>query len=181
VGVSRTRNTEYATVQDLAAVLHSRLAQWQEHQTPPPPRRVGDSKDSATRALDRLRIIDGSIAPTDPAATAIGEIDALLRSRLAHINVDAITTRPAWMQPLGRLPARNEQAAAGWIDAVSTVAAYRDLFRVYGPQATGTASSSDRTERRQRHIADSAAARATRVNTETYAPSVPPPDHGLTR
>jgi hypothetical protein len=167
-------------VQDLAAVLHGRVIRWHQHQNPRPRPRLTGRGDLASQVLDRLRITEGATESTDPVVSAVAEIDVLLRSRLARINVEAITTRPPWMQPLGELPTTSEPDELRWTQAVSTVAAYRDLFRSYGPTLPGGAPTTDRNDLHRQRTATAAARRAGQLGAPTTAPT-PTPERGLTR
>jgi conjugative relaxase-like TrwC/TraI family protein len=165
---------------DVAAVLHSRVIQWQEHEPPRPRPPVSGRGDVANRALDRLGVTESILNPGDTCAPAIEEIDALLHARLRFLNLEAITTRPTWMQPLGHLPTSIESDAADWTDALATIAAHRDLLRSYGPHPVATDPTADCTDRQRQVTAAHAVRVATRLGATTGSPA-PTHEPGLTR
>jgi hypothetical protein len=105
---------------DLAAVMHSRVDRWMR-----------------TRASNKLAppnliagLIPRALGVSDPdMAKALGERDDSMQRRARELALQALDHGEAWVGRLGtppRDPAKRQQ----WIEAVSTVAAYRDRWNI---------------------------------------------------
>jgi hypothetical protein len=58
----------------------------------------------------------------------------------------AVRDRAMWVQRLGPAP-MDEHAGQAWVEAVATVAAYRDMYGVAGPAPFGADANSHRQHR----------------------------------
>jgi conjugative relaxase-like TrwC/TraI family protein len=160
---------------DFVAVLHGRLERWAERAVPGPgartnlvagllPRAAGVSDPDMARALDE-------------------RADAMTR-RARQLAEKAITRGDPWTRQLGGQPADPRQRA-GWLDAVATIAAYRERWgvtdrrRPFGDDRTVV--SVEQAQHRRRSI--DAARRSLTVSVEPAAAArssstVPAPEVG---
>jgi conjugative relaxase-like TrwC/TraI family protein len=107
---------------DIAAVLHHRVATW-HHNTQPTQRR-------------QPQLIGGIItpagdlgdAPTDHI-DAVHQLETLMANRVDALVRQALQRPPTWLRTLGPPPA-DPRRRAGWTEAVTVIAAYRDRYTV---------------------------------------------------
>jgi conjugative relaxase-like TrwC/TraI family protein len=109
---------------DLAAVLHGRLERWAEHAVPGPGARTNLVAGLIPRAVG---VIDPDMA------RALNERDDAMSRRARELAEKAIARRDPWVCQLGGLPTDQRHRAA-WLDAVATVAAYRERWGVTNRQ-----------------------------------------------
>lgn len=105
---------------DLAAVMHSRVDSWMR------------TRASSSLAPPNLiaGLIPRALGVSDPdMAKALGERDDAMQRRARELALQALDQGEAWVGRLGTPPidpAKREQ----WIEAVSTIAAYRDRWNI---------------------------------------------------
>jgi hypothetical protein len=112
---------------DVGAVLLSRL------------QRAGLPKRGEGRADPRLVVglIPVAEGPMSPEMmTALTERQTLMESRAAALAANAVEAEEPWLGRLGT-PPTTHAARSRWLNEVSTVAAYRDRYRVDGGSALG--------------------------------------------
>ena len=115
----------------------------------------------------------GHIDPNDPSHPTLAEIDALIRSRVQALTLDATQTRPEWTRPLGDEP-RGGADRERWRQCVAMVCAYRDLTGITDHSTLGADPSRDDTDRRRRRIASHAATTAHRLGQPEQDRSLQP-------
>ena len=100
---------------------------------------------------------------------AIDERKELIESRARALAEDAAAGQQAWGRRLGPHPSGVD---AAWLDAATTVAAYRDRYKITSdlPVGSGTENDSQRADR-QRALA---ALRAMRSADAAERPAIPP-------
>ncbi len=119
----RIRDTE-----DSAKVLHARVDAWLA--VAPPER-----QPSAGRLI--AGIIPAALGITDPdMGRALDERAAAMESRARTVAEQAVEADRAWVRSLGPVPTDPARRAA-WLAQVSTVAAYRDHWKVKGAEPVG--------------------------------------------
>lgn len=125
--------------EDVAAVLRYRLE------------KLADSRPRGSRL--RPRMIAGLIpeplgSMSEEDRQAIAERKHLIEARAAALVEEAVRTSEPWVRGLGAPPATGAGREL-WLGAATTVAAYRDRYRItsYLPVGGGAASDSQRTER----------------------------------
>lgn len=146
--------------EDVAAVLRYRLE------------KLADSSPRGSRL--RPRMIAGLIpeplgSMSEEDRQAIAERKHLIEARAAALIEEAVRTGEPWVRRLGARPATGAGREL-WLGAATTVAAYRDRYRItsYLPVGGGAASDSQRTERLR-------AQRAVREATRFVAAEYPEP------
>ena len=111
---SRPMDDPASPTDDVAAVLHDRVTTWL------------DAQNESTHAHDAPRPLTAEpVDATDRASDTIAELDALIAGRIDSLTAIAITSRPAWMRPLGDQPDPGTNRNA-WQRQVAAVVAYRD-------------------------------------------------------
>ena len=145
-----------ADAADVAAVLHGRVQRWSQAARG---RRQGTG-DLIVGLISRARQV------SDPEmAQALSQRDEAMERRARTLAERAAETKPSWVQGLGAPPAdplRRER----WLRALSTVAAYRDLWHITGREvlgATAHMSSTEQRDQRRRALASAERARALAV------------------
>jgi len=109
-----------AGAEDPAAVLHERVDRWAAT--------AGSRRHAATNLIAGL--IPRAAGVTDPdIARALDERDQAMQRRAGELAAQAIRQHQAWVLRLGSPPPR-PAAAEAWMQAVSTVAAYRDRWNI---------------------------------------------------
>jgi hypothetical protein len=150
---------------DLAAVLHDRVTRWLDD-NPDPPTYDNDDRPGTPDGWALAALLGaGHVNSDDPTHPTLAAIDALIRSRIQALTLDATETRPEWTRPLGDEPP-SEANRQRWRHCVAMVCAHRDLTGVTGVtdhSTVGTDPSPDDTDRRRRRIASHAAATARRL------------------
>ncbi|WP_281269653.1 AAA family ATPase [Phytoactinopolyspora halophila] len=154
-----------ADAHDVAAVLHKRLTTaLVRHQ----PRTDGHARASFVAGL----IPRATGAMTDEMRTALREREHLIEQRARSLAENAIRRREPWTRHLGP-PPRGGQQRSVWLEAVTTIAAYRDRHAFTGPRPLGSTGTGD-----DRHI-DTVYARAAlddaRRLASTHEPISPVP------
>ena len=112
---------------DVAAVLHGRIDRW--------------SQAAGGRRRHTGQLIAGLIpraqGVTDPEmARALTERDQAMERRALSLAEEAIARRETWVRPLGDAPSGVVKQER-WLRAVSTIAAYRDRWKVEGQRPLG--------------------------------------------
>ena len=112
---------------DVAAVLHGRVDRW--------------SQAAGGRRRHTGQLIAGLIpraqGVTDPEmARALTERDQAMELRALSLAKEAIARRETWVRPLGDAPSGVVKQER-WLRAVSTIAAYRDRWKVEGQRPLG--------------------------------------------
>ena len=109
-----------AGAEDPAAVLHERVDRWAAT--------AGSRRHAATNLIAGL--IPRAAGVTDPdIAQALDERDQAMQRLAGELAAQAIQQHQAWVLRLGSPPA-HPAAAEAWMQAVSTVAAYRDRWNI---------------------------------------------------
>jgi hypothetical protein len=150
---------------DLAAVLHDRVTRWLDDNPDPPTYDNDDKVGAPDNAVLPALLGAGQVNSDDSTHPTLAAIDALIRSRIQALTLDATKTRPEWTRPLGDEPP-SEADRQRWRQCVAMVCAHRDLTGVTGVtdhSTVGTDPSPDDTDRRRRRIASHAAATARRL------------------
>jgi len=121
----------FAGVNDTAAVLHKRLGDYtREHGT-----KHQATTDLACGLWVRPRIV------SDPdMAQALAEREAAMLDRARILATEALASRQRWTRSLGECPTGPD--AHEWLDAVATVAAYRDLHGIHDATPIGSPARS---------------------------------------
>jgi len=116
---------------DPAAVLHGRVDRWVTA--------AGSRRQTASNLIAGL--VPRAAGVTDPdMACALDDRDQAMQRRAADLATHAVERRQVWTRRLGSPPA-DTAAREAWMEAVSTVAAYRDRWgignddRPLGPEA----------------------------------------------
>ena len=118
---------------DVAAVLRHRLE------------RVASSRPRGTRAMPRLIVglIPEPFGPmADEDRQAISERTALIETRAQTLAESAVESSAPWVRSLGEPPVVAE-ARERWLNAVATLAAYRDRYRITSDLAVGRGADSE--------------------------------------
>jgi conjugative relaxase-like TrwC/TraI family protein len=144
----------FEQVHDLASVLHGRVERWAERAEPRP--------DARTNLVAGL--LPRAVGVTDPdMARGLEERDEAMTRRARQLAEKAVARGEPWARQLGGLSA-DPRRRTGWLDAVATVAAYRDRWGVRDRQLPfgddGTAISVEQSEHRRRSIDAGRRARA---------------------
>jgi conjugative relaxase-like TrwC/TraI family protein len=144
-----------ADAADVASVLHGRVERWTQ------------AASGRRRRTDNLiaGLIPRAQRVSDPEmANALAERDLAMEQRARTLAEQAVETDQSWVRRIGTPPpsaARRER----WMSEVSTVAAYRDRWHIFGQSTLGKQSdvdNSEQTSQRQRALA--AAARAMAIS-----------------
>jgi hypothetical protein len=164
-GLVATRPLEDA--EDPAAVLRGRVDRWAQA--------VGSSRRASTNLIAGL--IPRAVDVTDPdIALGLEERDEAMQCRARALAERAIERNEIWVRRLGIAPT-DQRAKERWIEAVTTVAAYRDRWNIddehlpLGPK--GPARSIEAIN--QLNLARAALNRASRL---TYASGAQRPELG---
>ena len=124
------RGRSLLNADDIASVLHSRVDRWLEL-----------SRDRATGEPDLVAGLfprAHGVADADMARGLV-ERDQAIESRAAGLAVQAIHEREPWARTLGR-PTTDPARGSDWLDAMATVAAYRERWAVGSdPRPLGSA------------------------------------------
>jgi conjugative relaxase-like TrwC/TraI family protein len=112
---------------DVGAVLISRL------QKAALPGR-GKHRAEARLVVGLIPIAEGPMSPE--MKTALTERQTLMESRAVALAANAVEAGEPWLRGLGT-PPTTDAARSHWLNEVSTVAAYRDRYRVDGRRALG--------------------------------------------
>ena len=106
--------------EDPASVMHARVDRWVQ---------AAGSKGQAPSNLI-AGLIPRTVGVTDPdMAQALDERDQAMERRARELAVHAIERGQVWVHRLG-LPPSDSEATEQWIEALSTVAAYRDGWSI---------------------------------------------------
>ena len=142
--------------EDPAAVLHERVDRWAQA--------AGPSRRAGTNLIAGL--IPRAVGGLDPdMARGLEERDEALQRRARALAEQAIGRNQPWVRRLG-VPPTDPRGKDRWIEAVTTVVAYRDRWNIddehlpLGP--TGPARSIDAMN--QRDLAEAALGRASRLS-----------------
>ncbi len=152
-----------AEVDDVASVLHQRIERFTQAAGR---RRVGSTNLIAGLVPRGLNVTDPDLA------RALEGRDRALQSRAWNLAQEAVTSRAPWLHHLGEPPA-NPSARNQWLQAVCTVAAYRERWsigddhRPLGPENTIVS----REQAGQRELARSALRQAVTLNRGLRAQS----------
>lgn len=151
---------------DPAAVLHRRVDQWAESAAAKP----------APGPVELIAgLIPRALRVTDPDLNrALTERDQAMQQRAWSVVTAALVAQPAWVRSLGSPPGHSAQRAA-WMEAVATVAAYRDRWGLAGdplPLGADVSSSVEQLEQRRRALG---AAQRARQLTNAQCPAAVPP------
>jgi len=148
-----------ANADDPASVLHERVERW--------------IYASCSRRPPRTNLIAGliprALGVTDPDfAHALNERDKALEHRARLLAEKAVTDRVGWLRQLGSPPV-DPTRRAEWMRAISTVAAYRELWNITADdQALGPPSRiGDLDQAKQRQQALAVAEQARRLSSTT--------------
>ncbi len=147
-----------ADAADVASVLHGRVDRW--------------SHAAAGRRRQTGALIAGLIPRaqqvTDPGlARALAERDQAMEERALSLAEEAIAAGQSWLRPLGAPPGGLSQQER-WLREVSTVAAYRDRWRIEGQRPLGVApdrQNLEQTTQRKRALAAGERAKAISAST----------------
>jgi len=146
---------------DPAAVLRDRFDRWAQV--------VGLSRRAGTNLIAGL--IPRAAGVTDPdMARGLEERDKAMQRRARAVAEQAIERNEAWVRRLGIAPT-DPRARGRWMEAVTTVVAYRDRWRIdderlpLGPK--GPARSIEAIN--QRNLARAALDKASRLSTASKA------------
>jgi hypothetical protein len=112
---------------DVGAVMISRLRK------PALPAGV-QRRTEPTHIVGLIPRADGAMDPEMMAALA--ERQALMESRATALTANAVDAKEPWLKRLGRPPTTDADRSL-WLNEASTVAAYRDQYRVDGRRALG--------------------------------------------
>jgi hypothetical protein len=160
-------------VEDPAAVLHDRVERWTQI--------LGSSRRAGANLIAGL--IPRAAGVTDPdMARGLEERDEAMQRRARALAEQAIEQGQTWVRRLG-IPPTEPHARERWIEAVTTVVAYRDRWNIddehlpLGPK--GPARSIEAID--QRSLARDALDRASRLScaSETRRPEPAAVDVGL--
>ena len=116
-----------ADADDVGAVMISRL----RNAAPPA---GGQRRTEPRHIAGMIPVADGPMAPE--MMTALTERQTLMESRAAALAEKAVEAEEPWLRRLGT-PPTTQAARSQWLNEVSTVAAYRDRYRVDGGRALG--------------------------------------------
>jgi hypothetical protein len=106
--------------EDPAAVIHGRVDRWVQA--------TGSRRSAASNFVAGL--IPRAVGVTDPdMARALDERDEAMQRRARELAVQAIEHGQVWVRRLGMAPSE-PGARRRWIEAVSTVAAYRERWAI---------------------------------------------------
>jgi hypothetical protein len=119
------RGRSLSSADDVAALLHGRVTKW-----------IG-SADRRRRPDSIVGIGPAVVGVADPdLKQALQDRRILIEELARSLTLNALQNREAWILSLGQPPtdrARSEK----WLRQVDTVAAYRDVWQVRGPEALG--------------------------------------------
>jgi conjugative relaxase-like TrwC/TraI family protein len=153
---------------DLAAVLHGRLDRWAEHAVPGPGGRTNFVAGLLARAV--------GVADPD-MARALDERDEAMTRRTRQLAERAVARGEPWVRLLGGPPV-DPRRRAGWLDAVATVATYRERWGVRDRQLpfgdARNAINIEQSEHRRRAIDAGRRAEALSSDRAGAARSSPP-------
>jgi conjugative relaxase-like TrwC/TraI family protein len=145
-----------ADAADVAAVLHGRVERWSQ------------AASGRSRRADNLiaGLIPRAQGVSDPEmAQALAERDRAMEERARTLADQAVETGQSWADRLGApptAPARRER----WMREVSTIAAYRDRWRITGQSVLGNQAGVKSLEQTgERLRAQAAAVRATAISS----------------
>jgi hypothetical protein len=160
--------------EDLAAVIRDRIGRW------------ADAKGSRRRAGTNLiaGLIPRAVGVTDAdMARGLQNRAGALQRRARELAERAIDQNPLWLRRLG-VPPSDPFAAERWLEAVKTIAAYRERWGIeYDPRPLGSKGAVRSIEAlNQRRLAQAAVNTAIRVThaTGTQRPEVTSVAAGLT-
>lgn len=109
-----------ADAEDPAAVMHARVDRWVAA--------AGSKRQATTNLIAGL--VPRAAGVTDPdMARALDERDQAMERRAQELARQAIESGQVWVRRLGSAPA-DPTARQGWMQAVCTVAAYRDRWGI---------------------------------------------------
>jgi conjugative relaxase-like TrwC/TraI family protein len=156
-------NSRHLTdVDDPAAALHGRVDRWAAA--------AGSRHQTTTNLIAGL--VPRARGVTDPAmARALHDRDEAMERRAVEMATRAVESGQVWTRRLG-IPPVNPADRHAWLDAVSTVAAYRDRWGVGNdPHPLGPVGAATTIEALgQRRRANAAAERAVRIAGHRPAP-----------
>jgi conjugative relaxase-like TrwC/TraI family protein len=112
---------------DVGAVLISRL------QKAAPPR-LRKRRAEPRHIVGLIPVADGPMSTE--MMTALAERKTLMELRAAGLAAAVVESEPPWLKRLGTAPT-TDPSRSHWVNEVSTVAAYRDRYRVDGTRAVG--------------------------------------------
>jgi conjugative relaxase-like TrwC/TraI family protein len=118
----------WKAAQDVAAVLHSRIA-------------AVISRNSSTNSSRRAPQLVVGLIPkalgsmTAEMRQALDERAELIEARAGAVLDEALLSKAAWTRELGAVPYRS--LTSGWRQHAGTVAAYRDRYAIVGARALG--------------------------------------------
>jgi hypothetical protein len=159
--------------EDSAAVLRDRVDRWAQV--------AGSSRRASTNLIAGL--IPRAVGLTDPdMARGLEERDEAMQRRARTLTEQAIERNQIWVRRLG-IPPTDPRARERWIEAVTTVVAYRDRWKIddehlpLGPKAPARSIEAVN----QRSLARAALERASRLSftAETQHPEPGAADIGL--
>lgn len=95
----------------------------------------------------RPRLIAGLIPEPlgpmpDKHRQALGERKALIEGRASNLARGAVTSGASWTRGLGTAP-HDPRGHAQWLDALTTIAAYRDRYAVTSDRPLGIGATTD--------------------------------------
>ena len=157
-----------ADAADVAAVLHGRVERWTQ------------AASGRNRRADNLiaGLIPRAQGVSDPEmAQALAERDRAMEERARTLAEQAIETGEQWVLRLGTPPATPAHRER-WLREVSTVAAYRDRWRIANDDPLDERGSTRTTEQTgQRRLAQSAVTRAKAFSgTQIEQRTIPVPE-----
>jgi hypothetical protein len=160
--------------EDIAAVIRDRIERWADAN--------GSRRRTGTDLIAGLIPRAVGVTDTDMARGLQERAEALQR-RAGELAERAVDQKPLWLRQLGVRPS-DPLAAERWLEAVQTIAAYRERWNVgddprpLGSKATGRSIEA----LNQRRLAQAAVNTAIRVThaTRTQRPDVIPVAVGLT-
>jgi conjugative relaxase-like TrwC/TraI family protein len=142
-----------ADAADVASVLHSRVDEWS--------RRAGDRRQEPESLIAGIIPRAQGVNDAD-LARALAERGQAMEERAWTLAVQAIESRESWVRSLGNRP-KDPDPLNDWLHEVSSVAAYRDHWRIEGQRPLGPVSDEQNTEQmdqRKRALAAAHRARA---------------------
>jgi hypothetical protein len=158
-----------------AAVLHSRVERWA--------RAAGPTRRTGTDFIAGLIRRAVGVHNLD-MARALDERDQAMQRRAQELAQQAVAQDQVWVHRLGAAPA-NPARRHQWIEAVSTIAAYRDRWDVGNDaRPLGSDAAVTTTEGRDhRRLAEIAVSRAHRLSNDDHErhrrqQAAEPPVHG---
>jgi hypothetical protein len=141
-------------VEDLAAVMGGRVDRWAQA--------AGLTRRASTDLIAGL--VPRAVGVTDPGMTrGLQERDEAMQRRARALAQQAIEQNQAWVRRLG-IPPSDPPAREHWIDAVTTVAAYRERWNIDEDRPLGSKVAARTVEAiNQRNLAQTAVNKASRL------------------